>query len=341
MSVTWIEEKERWRFEFNRVLDGERHRFTKLLPQGWSRSRAEAFDAKETSRRYARASGLERPPALIAEAVDRYVGEVCPKLKNGKKAAQDLAQLLDAIDGKTFPQLAQVGIDYEAAHTHLAPATVRNRLAYLRAAVRYAFDRHSIGDADSISRFKVPTVQNYRTNRGTIAEYDTIVDQLGVDRETAALVTLTRYTALRWRSEILKLQRTDITKARGTTFVQCGTSKNGEPHMVPVHPKALWALAFIPFTRSSTTYYRKFKAAVRRAGRPDLVMQDARRSWASDILSGGKTLDDVQVGLNHKSKQASERYAWMDSKRKESLFLGRNLHTSPAPRRAQRPKKAA
>lgn len=323
MSIQWDEKARRYRFVFKRWVEGRRLRLTKLLPQGWSRARADKYDIKETGRLYAVASGIEKPEPLIEEAMSKYLEEVCPNLKNGKKAAQDLAHLVPWVAGKTIADLPQAGIDYAREHKHLAPATVRNRLAYLRAACRYAFTVHGIGDANALMRFKVPSVKNFRTNKASDDEMNKIIKELGVDVETAALVTLARYTVLRARSEIMTLTKASISTINKQKWIECGTTKNGDPHMVPVHDKALWALDFIPFTRSYSTYYVKFKAAATRMGRGDLWMHDKRRSWASKVLNNGGTLDDVQIGLNQKSRAAAERYAWMDTKRKASLFLGK------------------
>jgi len=39
----------RWRYEWDHYVDGRRLRKRRLLPTGWSRQQAEAFDRKESA----------------------------------------------------------------------------------------------------------------------------------------------------------------------------------------------------------------------------------------------------------------------------------------------------
>lgn len=350
--VYWHKEKKRWYFQFRRRFGGQQINASKLLPEGWSRAQADKYDRQESARLYAQASGIEPREHLITDAVAVYLEDRCTKLANGKKAGQDLAQLVDLIEGKPFSAIPEVCAEYINANTNvLAPATIRNRLAYLRAAARYAFkSHHHIGDADTLMRIAMPAVQNYRTNRATPAEVAQIVHELHVagDPDTAALVTLARYTAQRWVSELLSLDESHIKRIGGEAWLECGKTKNGTPNLVPVFPEHEWALVWIPFDRwGAETYYRRFKRACKAIGRPDLWMHDLRRSFASDVLSAGGTIDDVQVGLNQKSRAAAERYSWMDVDGKREIFrrgrdaVSQKLHTVSARGRGEKPKKVA
>lgn len=121
--------KGRWRWTFNRVIQGVRHRSTKLLPAGWSRAQAEAYDRQESSRIYAERSGLQQPRLPLAGAVALYLEHRLPNLKNGHKAAQDLAHLVNEIETTMLEDVAKMANKYEIDNKHLAPATIRNRLA--------------------------------------------------------------------------------------------------------------------------------------------------------------------------------------------------------------------
>jgi hypothetical protein len=60
-------------------------------------------------------------------------------------------------------QLADVSREYAAENTVLAPATIRNRLAYLRAACRYAWKKHKLTPARPLRADGIPTVDNIAT----------------------------------------------------------------------------------------------------------------------------------------------------------------------------------
>jgi hypothetical protein len=52
----------RWLYQFDRVIAGSRQRANRLLPQGWTRAQAQAFDQRETARLYELATGGDRQP---------------------------------------------------------------------------------------------------------------------------------------------------------------------------------------------------------------------------------------------------------------------------------------
>lgn len=77
------------------------------------------------------------------------------------------------------------------------PGAIRNRLAYLRAACRYAQKHHGIGDRDV--RHEVPTVRNSRQVYASRAEMLTIARQRGsspAEREARALIRLAFYSGI-------------------------------------------------------------------------------------------------------------------------------------------------
>src|SRR5690242_1151348 len=100
--------KKRYRFTFKRWINGRLIRSSKLLPEGWSQAQADAYDRQESARIYAVESGIEKPKPEIAEVLGLYLDHKIPRLKNGKKAAQDLAHLIPYIDGKRLDELGAI-----------------------------------------------------------------------------------------------------------------------------------------------------------------------------------------------------------------------------------------
>ena len=196
---------------------------------------------------------------------------------------------------------------------------MRNRLAYLRAACRWAWRHHAMGEHDPAARMVMPAVSNARHVYMTPAEVAALARQCGA--EMGAIVRLTFYCGLRWVSELLPRTPDDVIRVGRITFLRVGMTKNGSPRMVPVHPSAVKDLRRLPFTRHWRTYYAEFETARVAIGRPEVTMHDLRHSLASAIISAGGTLSDVQGALHHESMQSSARYAHLYPERlREVLF---------------------
>jgi integrase len=321
MSIAWDKRNKRWRFYFDRTIASQRARTSKLLPAGWSHAQARAYDKAEEARLYALASGIERvddrPP--ISRAVQLYLDHRIPELRNGKKAAQDLAHLVPWIEARALPDLPAVAREYRADNADLAPATLRNRLAYLKAAVRYAYRRHGFGDRDYSERMELPAAHNERHEYITVAEFRRLMARV-LDPEARDLFTLAFYTGLRWRANLLTLTREQIVRSGSRVWLSIRRTKNDAPLMIPVHRDARAALRSIPFTRGDSAYYRAFRSAVRAIRRPKLRPHDLRHSLASVLASTGASLQEIGAVLGHKSVQASRRYAHIYPERVAELI---------------------
>jgi integrase len=310
MSITWDKRNRRWRFYFDRTIGSQRARSSKLLPKAWSLAQARAYDKAEEGRLYALATGVrsddDRPP--ITRAVQLYLDHRLPELRNGKKAAYDLAQIVPWVTNRALPDLPDVARDYRADNPNLAPATIRNRLAYLKAAVRYAYRRHALGDRDYSDRMEMPAVRNERHEYLEVHEFKAL--RAKIDNQTVKdLLTLAFYTGLRWRSNILTLTREQIIRRDNQTWLIIPRTKNDAPLMLPVHKDALSALRSVPFTIGEKAIYDAFHAARKAAGRPGLHIHDLRHSLASVLVSQGATLPEVGAVLGHKAVQSTKRYA--------------------------------
>lgn len=70
----------------------------------------------------------------------------------------------------------------------------------------------------------------------------------------------------------------DIVRSGGVVYLVAGTTKNGEPRMVPVHPDAVADLKHLPFTLHWRTYSRDFDQARVAVGLPHIRLHDLRHS---------------------------------------------------------------
>lgn len=151
----------RWMFQFDRRIAGRRTRANRLLPAGWTRAQAIAFDQRESARLYEIATGGAKPEHLISDAVLAYLTQHAPTLKNRRDIEGALAILHPYYDGRPLSHLAAVATEY-AKVKDVAPGTIRNRLAYLRAACRWAWKHADMGDHDPAERMVLPKVNNAR-----------------------------------------------------------------------------------------------------------------------------------------------------------------------------------
>lgn len=335
MPIYFDQQHRRYRFTFNRVVNGQRRRASRLLPAGWSREQADRFDVQETARLYAIATGVSERQPLISEAVRLYLEHRVPSLRFSRGTALALHRLMPHYQGRTLPELPDVAREYQAAHPELQAATVRNQLAYLRAACRYAWKHHGTGDQDYSRRMTLPAVRNARHVYLRPDELQRLLAACESD-ELRALIRLAYYTGLRWVKELLPRERADIVREGGDVWLRVPDTKTGRPHMAWIHPAARRDLAHLPFARHWRTYYAGFEAARTKAGMPELHMHDLRHSMASALISSGATLSEVGAALGHSTPQSTARYAHLYPER-----LAAVVRKMPTISRATRPKKRA
>lgn len=298
MSIYRDKATGRWRFEFDHWIEGVRHRRRQLLPAGWTRAQAEAFDRQKSGALYAIAQGVAKPRFTIDQAVARYLKERAPALKN-RKLGKEIEVTRDWWTDRSIDELAEVCAEYTADQAgSLAPATIRNRLRYLTAACRYAWKRHGMADSDPAARCVMPTVNNERQvfiDRKQMLQLARACGQW----ETRAMIRVAFYSGMRF-SEIVAAE------IDGGNFVLRDT-KNGEPRIVPIHPKIRPLLGYRWPEHETMSYW--FRRAREAAGMPWLHFHDLRHSAASAMLNAGAHIATVGAVLGHKSPASMKRYA--------------------------------
>ncbi|WP_236904090.1 tyrosine-type recombinase/integrase [Comamonas serinivorans] len=291
-------------FEFSRHVNGQRRRVRKALPKTWTRAQADAYDRKESARLYAEISGVEKPDRLIEDAVAVYVKERTPKLKHGKNVDGELALIFWVYKGRRISELADVCREYEAKATKedgdpLAPATIRLRMRYLVAACRYAWKRHDFCDTDPAVKVGLPSVKNDRTRHIDRREMLQIC-LLCQHRPTRQAIRIAFYSGMR----LAEIHRAVL---HGDVWFLADT-KNGDPRIVPVHPKV--AAAARNFRSKSKNTVQAYWARARdAAGVADLHFHDLRHSTASALINAGESLYTVGAVLGHKDGRSTKRYA--------------------------------
>lgn len=336
MSIRWDSRNKAWRFEFDRVIQGKRHRTSKLLPKGWSQAAADKFDRDEGARLYAVATGVETPDALIETAVHLYLQDKTA-LKSHKSAVEHLAAIMWAYEGKTLTDLpavaAAVAANREGSRTGkvLGDATVHQRLALLKAACRWAWKKHGLCDHDPTGRMQLPTVRNERhvyATRQQVGQLAWAADR----RDARRLILVAFYTGMRL-GEIL---RTQID--HGGLYL--ADTKNGSRRAIPVHPKLERLIKHLPFTAPKITLQRCWERARARVGLAHMHLHDLRHTTASEMINAGVDLYTVGAVLGHKDARSTQRYAHL---RPATLAAAVGMIGQKTPHKASAPdkKKAA
>lgn len=309
MSIQWDPRNKRWRWQFKRSLAGVRHRHSRLLPEGWSRAEADAFDAAETARLCAVAAGIDQTDPLIETAVGLYLADK-QHLKSHRSAAEHLAAIAWAFVGRPMSQLPEVArevatrrlipaTERRAEHT-ISPATARNRLALLKAACRHAWRVHGLTETDPTTRMVLPVVRNERQVYVDRAEMLRLA-RACTNTQARAAIRLAFYTGLRLGElRAAQLERGLITLA---------DTKNGDVRAVPPHPRIAHLVGRLPLTAPKITIQRAFDRARQAVGLPGVRFHDLRHSAASAMVNAGVDLYVVGQILGHRDPRSTARYS--------------------------------
>jgi integrase len=324
MPIYFDKATARWRFSFNRVVAGRRVRATKLLPQGWTRNQAQAYEQKETHRLFSLATGDKSRRATIDDAVEIYCRERIPLLKHGYKQSLEFTRFQWAFAGRLLdelPEVAQEYIQFERERETLAAATIRNRLAYLRAACRYAFKFHKLCAHDPAERMQLPALRNERHFYCDRRQVLQIARKI-TNPSARVAVLVAFYSGMRL-GEVLK-----CTVSEGMFVLE--DTKNGDRRLVPAHYRLRSYLKRIPITARERTIQGCIKRAVVALGLGHLHFHDLRHSAASAMINSGIDLYTVGAVLGHRTPLSTKRYSHLATKTLAAAVatIGKKVHSA-------------
>jgi integrase len=156
-----------------------------------------------------------------------------------------------------------------------------------------------MGESDPAARVTVPQVKNERHYYASRAEMLKIC--AGCHNKNARMaIRMGFYSGMRM-GEILRAE------VVGTAWVLRDT-KNGNPRIVPIHPRvAVCARKFKAMPKSTLT--RNWENARNAAKLNHLHFHDLRHSSASEMVNNGVDLYTVGAVLGHKDSRSTSRYA--------------------------------
>ena len=310
MSIRWDTRNKRWRFEFDRYIEGQRKRLSRLLPKGWSQAQADAYDRREGARLYAVATGIERPDPLIETAVLHYLQDK-RHLKSYASATENLAAIAWAYEGKPFAELPAVARLVAETREGVRPgvqlsdATVKVRLALLKAACRWGWKAHAMCEADPTARMQLPEVRNERH------VYATRLEMLRLARACTnwparAAIRVAFYSGMRL-GELLRVE-----PGQPGLLVLADT-KNGDRRAIPVHPRIAHLVRHLPIQAPKITIQRAFQRARAATGLEHIHFHDLRHSTASEMINAGVDLYTVGAVLGHRDPRSTKRYSHLSA----------------------------
>lgn len=301
-------------FEFDRIIRGVRFRRRRRLPKAWSRAQADQYDREEVARLYAIASGIERQQRTIDEAVAVYVADK-PKLKSLKSAMQHMAATFPIWTGQPIESLPEVCSQISKQSKGLAPQTVKNRIAVLRAACRWAWKEHAYCEHDPGARVRVPEVDNERQVYRTRREVILMARSVRQSRDGRVAILAAFYSGMR----LSELRRA---RAVGDVF-ELADTKNRRPRHVPIHPKiAVYTRKAWPLALSKRMIQRQFERAREALGVPETHFHDLRHSTASALIDNGADFFVVGQILGHADPRSTKRYTHLRTDRMAEVMRG-------------------
>ncbi|MDR5777601.1 MULTISPECIES: site-specific integrase [unclassified Caballeronia] len=302
--------RKRYRWTFNRIIKGERIRQTKLLPLGVSSAEADGLARRWEAEIYAIANGERRPTVTIGECVRKHVVDKKDRWKDAEKRIRILQKWSaeyaeqDALDLHDWS--IRIAASMRAARDHhgmtkrpLTDASIKNVLAYLRAAIKYA---HKVGmlAEDQTARMVMPSVSNERHHYPQRREM-LLIARACKHREVRAAIRIAFYSGMR-KSEIL---RATVTK-KGFALTD---TKNGMPRIIPIHPRIAVLARNVRFTVSANVFGNHFESARAAAGFSKTRFHDLRHAAASEMINAGVDLFTVGGVLGHLSIVSTKRYS--------------------------------
>ena len=306
MSISRDKARGQFVFNFARTINGQTVRAQKRLPQAWDRAQADAYSRQEEARLYAVATGVQKGRATIEGAIELYLAD---KQENKTIAAQtkELALVYWSYEGRFIDELPDVAREITKHHTAqgFKPSTARNRIAYIRAACRWAWKQHNICEHDPGGRVQMPKVKNEKSNFLTRREALTIARSMPVRTPVQfaarAALLIAFYSGMRV-AEVMRAEPAD-----GMWVVK--DTKNDDDAYVPIMPKVAVYARDWPRKLAKITAQTYARRALRAAGRGDASFHTLRHSTATAILAAGESLDMVGDILRHKDKRSTQRYA--------------------------------
>lgn len=278
-----------------------RGRTTRRSSARWTRDQARTVERK-LLQDIADLEAGGKPKRTIAEAVERWLLEYAPRLKDD--CASKVRPILPFIHSRPLGDLPAVAEEIKAAFSELQPATINRRLAILRRVGNLASDQWDWIDEPIGRRVKLLQESNQRHVYLSAPQVADVAERCG-NPHAADLIVFAAYTGIR-QGHMLRLTHHDL---RGDRIELDTSSKTGRPLLLPLHPKALEIAKRLPLPISKNELRREWESARKSAGLPHVRWHDLRHTCASWYVQAGVPIIVVRDLLGHAVIATTMRYA--------------------------------
>jgi integrase len=205
----------------------------------------------------------------------------------------------------------------------LARSTVNQHAVLLRRMLNLAVQWEKL-DRNVLTRFQLFDPENQVDRYLDDAQVDKLVHVLKTDENVlVCMILLFLLSTGARRSEGLKAEWRQIDMEKKTWRIPSTNSKSKKPKTLPLNASAVWVLEQLDSKESSPYVFpspatgkpfleitRVWKRLLKKAGLPlETRIHDLRHTFASRLVSSGRSLFDVQKLLGHADPRMSMRYA--------------------------------
>jgi integrase len=272
-----------------------------------------------------RFTGAARDAITVTEALDDYVNDLRlrGRTKGWRGTRAAMRGIAAALGEVRITELTPAGLRQWAESLlaqRYAPATVRQRCAILKSALKLAHREQQLA---VIPAFPSIRVDNARQVFFTRPEFEAVHGALAKRDPDAADACLFAYLTGWRKGEVLALQWAWIDRAQG--LVRLPDSKNDDGRVLPMVGalreviEKRWKARALGVT---AVFHRKGKpirrmdrgwtSACVAAGLPGRWFHDFRRSAARDLVEAGNDYAAAMAVTGHKSVQVFRRYRIVD-----------------------------
>lgn len=278
-------------------------RIHRRCPSGTTKEEAKTLEATIRRAIFASSDLGVAPEVPLDGAIQVWLEERVIGSKSERSVALHAFALADHVKGKKLHELADVADSYRkhAKATGLAAATINRRLAILKSVGKFAWRKKWVAENLS-ARIQLDSPDNARHRYLEGPEIGKLIDKAPTP-EGRAWIALAAYTGLR-RGELHALTKANIRRG----VIDLGTSKNGEPRLVPIGKTLAPHLKHIPWERTVDSLDWEFRHARDAAGLVDFRFHDLRHTTASLLANAGVDLGTIAAILGHKTLQTTKRY---------------------------------
>lgn len=302
--------RRRYRWTFERVIEGKRVRKTKLIPSGLSAAAADKLGRQWDTEVYEVETGIKRAVVTLGECVKLHFQDEGSAWKDLNTRSQVMEKYASEYEDQDALELYDWSVKFAGymrasmdrngnPKKPMNDKTISNTMGYIRAAIKYAHKKGKIAH-DETGKMVMPKFVSerhvYKGRREMLQ-----IARACTNRETRAAIRVAFYSGMRL-SEIL---RAKVTR-EGFSLE---TTKNGRPRVVPIHRRIAVIARRVKFTIKDHKLKDEWEKARGRAGYPDLRFHDLRHSAASEMINAGVDLYTVGGVLGHKTPASTQRYA--------------------------------